>query len=258
MRRLLTGYAVSFNIRHRRQGHLFQNRYKSILCQENLYLLELVRYIHLNPLRSKVVKDLKTLNKYRYGGHSCLLGKFDHRWQDTNYILRVFDSKRSTAINKYRQYVQKGISQGRRADLVGGGLIRSVGGWSALKMLRRSDSYQKGDERILGEGDFVEKVLSRAQEQLERKFELNSQGYCFEKVVDRVAELLKISKDQVMAVGKYKQAVEARSMVCYWAARELGTGQSELARRFGISQPAVSLAIKKGEQLIVEKGYSLK
>ena len=57
MRRLLTGYAVSYNRRHRRHGHLFQNRYKSILCQEDTYLLELVRYIHLNPLRAKIVKS---------------------------------------------------------------------------------------------------------------------------------------------------------------------------------------------------------
>ncbi len=56
MQRLLTGYAVSFNRRHRRHGHLFQNRYKSILCQEDAYLLELVRYIHLNPLRAKMVQ----------------------------------------------------------------------------------------------------------------------------------------------------------------------------------------------------------
>jgi putative transposase len=52
MKRVLTGYAVGFNRRHNRQGHLFQNRYKSILCQEEPYLLELVRYIHLNPLRA--------------------------------------------------------------------------------------------------------------------------------------------------------------------------------------------------------------
>ena len=61
MRRLLTGYAVTFNRRHRRYGRLFQNRYKSILCQENTYLLELVRYIHLNPIRAGIVKDLKSL-----------------------------------------------------------------------------------------------------------------------------------------------------------------------------------------------------
>jgi len=58
MRRLLTGYAVNFNRRHKRFGHLFQNRYKSILCQEDLYLKELVRYIHLNPLRAGIVSGI--------------------------------------------------------------------------------------------------------------------------------------------------------------------------------------------------------
>ena len=61
MRRLLTGYAVSYNGRHRRRGHLFQNRYKSILCQEDPYLLELVRYIHLNPMRARLVDDVRSL-----------------------------------------------------------------------------------------------------------------------------------------------------------------------------------------------------
>jgi len=66
MRRLLTGYAVTFNRRHRRHSHLFQNRYKSILCQEEIYLKELVRYIHLNPLRANVVGDLQQLDTYAF------------------------------------------------------------------------------------------------------------------------------------------------------------------------------------------------
>src|SRR5512139_175527 len=89
MRRLLTGYAVSFNLRHRRSGHLFQNRYKSILCQEDAYLLELVRYIHLNPLRAKIVIDLKGLDGYGYGGHSVLMGRCRADWQDTDYVLKL-------------------------------------------------------------------------------------------------------------------------------------------------------------------------
>jgi len=75
MRRLMTGYAVTFNIRHRRSGHLFQNRYKSVVCEEDTYLLELTRYIHLNPLRAKLVEDLKALDKYSWTGHSAILGK---------------------------------------------------------------------------------------------------------------------------------------------------------------------------------------
>jgi len=68
MRRLLTGYAVAFNHRHQRHGHLFQNRYKSILVEEEPYLLELSRYIHLNPLRAKVVRDLQALDRYPWTG----------------------------------------------------------------------------------------------------------------------------------------------------------------------------------------------
>jgi len=75
MRRLMTGYAVTFNRRHRRAGHLFQNRYKSVICEEDPYLLELIRYIHLNPLRAGLVKDLKELDRYPWTGHSAILGR---------------------------------------------------------------------------------------------------------------------------------------------------------------------------------------
>jgi putative transposase len=93
MRRLLTGYAVSFNRRHRRHGQLFQNRYKSIVCQEDTYLLELVRYIHLNPLRARLVSDIKDLSKYQFCGHGVLMGKQECTWQDTKYVLSFFDRK---------------------------------------------------------------------------------------------------------------------------------------------------------------------
>ena len=66
MRRFLTGYAITYNRRHHRHGHLFQNRYKSIVCDEDSYFQELVRYIHLNPLRAKVVKSMSGLNRYRW------------------------------------------------------------------------------------------------------------------------------------------------------------------------------------------------
>ena len=74
MRKLLTGYVVNFNRRHKRYGHLFQNRYKSIICEDDPYLLELTRYIHLNPLRADMVKNLEELNKYPWSGHSAIMG----------------------------------------------------------------------------------------------------------------------------------------------------------------------------------------
>lgn len=125
MRRLLTGYAVSYNRRHRRWGHLFQNRYKSIVCDEDAYFTELVRYIHLNPLRAKLVKNLLKLDRYRWCGHGVLMGQVNYDWQDRDYVLKWFGKTENKAINDYRNYVKKGVDRGRRPELVGGGLIRS-------------------------------------------------------------------------------------------------------------------------------------
>ncbi|MBU4186538.1 MAG: hypothetical protein KKC23_10135 [Proteobacteria bacterium] len=80
----------------------------------------------------------------------------------------------------------------------------------------------KGDERILGSGDFVESILAQTNEDLERKYRLRSEGYDFDKVVDRVSDLMGLERNEVLSPGKYKKVVEDRSIVCYWAMRELG------------------------------------
>src|SRR4030067_66716 len=74
MKKLLTGYVVNFNLRHKRTGHLFQNRYKSIICEDDPYLLELTRYIHLNPLRAGIVRNLRGMSTYRGAGRSAMMG----------------------------------------------------------------------------------------------------------------------------------------------------------------------------------------
>jgi REP element-mobilizing transposase RayT len=109
MSRLLTGYAVSFNKRHKRSGHLFQNRYKSILCEEEPYLLELVRYIHLNPLRAQAIRDLGSLDSYPYAGHSAIMGRHMRPWLDDGCVLTRFSGKAETARTLYRSFVEKGI-----------------------------------------------------------------------------------------------------------------------------------------------------
>ena len=87
MRKVLTGYALYFNKKYRRSGYLYQGRYKSILCQEDNYLLELVRYIHLNPLRGKIVQDMEGLRMYKWSGHSVIMGKIKADWQSVGEIL---------------------------------------------------------------------------------------------------------------------------------------------------------------------------
>jgi putative transposase len=257
MRRLLTGYAVSFNKRHRRWGHLFQNRYKSILCQEQTYFQELIRYIHLNPLRSGLVKTLGELDRYRYAGHSAIMGHAQFDWQDTNYVLDQFGHRRSDARRQYRRFIEKGIAHGRRPDLTGGGLIRSAGGWSALKTLRKAKVYVKGDERVLGDSDFVLQTLQQAEEKFERKYKIRAQGFDLDKIAERVAVVMDMPVNQVLAAGKNRQTVRARSLLCYWAVRECGMNMVSLAKRLSLSQTAISQSVSRGEQIANENDFSL-
>ena len=257
MRRLLTSHAMSFNRRHRRSGQLFQNRYKSILCQEDTYLLELVRYIHLNPVRAGLVTDIKTLDKNPFCGHAVIMGKRERDWQDDAYVLKRFDNKISTARRRYKIFVQKGIQEGKRPELTGGGLIRSSGGWSVVKSLRRVNIHFKSDERILGDSDFVERVLKVADESLERKYQLKSQGYDINKLANKVAEIFSIRPEEIFQPGKQPLKVKARSLFCYWAVRELGITMVDLAPKLSISEPAVSMSARRGEHIAIENGYSL-
>jgi chromosomal replication initiation ATPase DnaA len=114
-----------------------------------------------------------------------------------------------------------------------------------------------GDERILGDSDFVESVLSEQNERLERRYTLQSQGYDFDKMVRRVGEVFGLKVEEVLAAGKQPKRVEARSLACYWAVREMGMTTVETSCRLGISQSAVTKAVYRGERWAKEKGLQL-
>jgi putative transposase len=257
MRRLLTGHAIYFNKRHRRHGYLFQNRYKSILCQEEEYMLELVRYIHLNPLRGRITNDLKELGKYPYSGHSTVIGNVARDWQHSEYVLAFFGKRKSAARKAYLRFIEKGIPLGKRPELTGGGLVRSVGGWTALKALRGSKYRMTSDERILGDGDFVEAVLKEANEQMERKYRLMADGFDLNKVAQRVADVLDMPVESVWERNRRPQVVRARDLLCFWGSTELGISATELAKKLGLTQPAISIAIRRGDKIARENTFVL-
>lgn len=257
MRRLLTGYVVSFNLRHDRAGTLFQNRYKSILCQQDPYLLELVRYIHLNPLRAGLVSSMNELEHYPYCGHCVVLGERKKDWQDTRFVLSLFGKEIANARNTYRKFVSKGVKAGKRSDLTGGGLIRSAGGWTALKGHRQQKIHLKGDERILGDSDFVKSVLDEQNERLERQYNLEAHGYDFDKLLERVAEVFGLDPDKVLIPSKQRHRVKARNILCHWAVNELKINGASVARRLSTSKSTVSRAVAKGEKIAAEMKLTL-
>ena len=178
MRRLMTGHAVTFNIRHRRSGHLFQNRYKSVICEEDAYLLELIRYIHLNPLRAGLVDELKELDRYPWTGHSAVLGRRKNPLipelpdkpvkslaeKSVEDVLKHFGETFKIARRRYRQFVKKGIDHGKRPDFQGGGLVRSAGGERIGLLGLKKEERELSDDRILGSGHFVAQVLEKTNE----------------------------------------------------------------------------------------------
>jgi REP element-mobilizing transposase RayT len=254
MQRLLTGYAAYYNRRYQRHGHLFQNRYKSILCQKDTYLLELVRYIHLNPLRAKIVSSLEELDRYRYCGHGRLMGRKRDQWHDTDTVLSLIGNRVDRTRKQYRVFVEKGIAQGKRTDLTGGGLVRSCGGWRALKSLRRMRTHMKGDERILGDSDFVMSVLKLAEENMERKYRLAASGFDFNKVLHQVARVFNLKPAEILLSSKLRQRVRARSLLCFWAVKELGLSATSVAQKLGMTQPSVSRAAQRGERWAADEG----
>ena len=171
-------------------------------------------------------------------------------------MLSCFGKELSEARRSYCAYVKEGISQRRRPALVGGGLIRSLGGWKALKGMGKGEMQRiKGDERILGDSDFVLQVLEEADETVNRCHEINRQGYDLKTVEDRVSSIFTISPEDLYAKGREKVKARARGLFCYWAVRERGYGLTALARHLGITQPAVGYAIKRGEHIAKRNGY---
>ena len=253
MQRLLTGYAAYYNRRHQRHGHLFQNRYKSILCQEDTYLLELVRYIHLNPLRADMVSSLEELDRYRYCGHSQLVERRQYQWQNVDTVLSLFGKRPGSARKQYRNFVEKGIGQGKRKELTGGGLVRSYGGWEALKSLRHMRAHFKGDERILGDSDFVLSVLKVADERIKRKYRLAASGYDFHDVLRQVAGMFNLKPVEILLPSKQPQRVRARSLLCFWAVKELGLSERSIAQKLSTTQPSVSRAVHRGERMAIDE-----
>ncbi len=121
--------------------------------------LELVRYIHLNPLRSGLVKNMQELSTYRWCGHSVVLGNKKNNWQEVDEVLRRFSVKYTEAKMLYKKFIDEGMGEFKREELIGGGLRRSAGGWSELQPLQKSEIKWRYDDRILGEGNFVDEVL---------------------------------------------------------------------------------------------------
>ena len=247
MRRLLSGYAILYNLRHKRYGHLFQNRYKSIICEEDTYFRELVRYIHLNPLRAGMVETLAKLERYKWCGHSVVMNRYPNDWQDRKYLLQWFGKKENQAKKAYKEFVGKGISLGKRPELTGGGLIRSMGGWSIVKAMRNRGIDEQSDARILGSGEFVLAVIKNANEKVKYQLPALELQNRINGVVEKHCRKENVTMSMLQSGSRRPPMPKLRKAIALKLVNGYGVSLAETARRLGISTSGVAQILKRNK-----------
>jgi putative transposase len=239
MRKLLTWYAQYFNRRHRRTGHLFENRYKSILCEEENYLLALVRYIHLNPIRAKMVRTMGELDRYPWSGHRMIIGKKEYPWMDRAHILGQFAGTKRKGIRAYHGFVQDGLGEGRRVELTGGELIRSQGGWSQVL--------------ALGSGEFVDQVLREAEERQLRQMRFRRRSRNIEDLIKEECGRRKVSEQELRKGSRRLLVSEVRAATAHRSKEELGISGAEIARHSGVNTSSINRTLARTAPLATKQ-----
>jgi hypothetical protein len=249
MHRLLTGYVRSFNPRHHRCGHLFQNRFKNTLVEEEPYLLELVRYIHLNPVRSGLPVTIDSLDRYRWTGHAVLLGHRRFPAQDVDFILSQFGHTTREARRGYKQFILDGCNAGNIPDLEGGGLRRSAGGWEFVRKLGRGREKWAFDERVLGGPAFVEEILAHHQGVFTPR-RTPPNPTLVRKLCAELARRWDVGTAEIASSSRRHNAVIARALVAFISVHRYGLTQSAVAELLHVSKQTISRGLTLAERIL--------
>jgi putative transposase len=233
---------------------LFQNRFKNTLVEQEPYLLELVRYIHLNPVRSRLPVTIDTLDGYPWTGHAVLLGKRSFLAQDTDFVLQRFGSELAEARRLYRQFVREGVQNGKPPDLEGGGLRRSSGGWEFVPRVGRGRERWAFDERILGSSDFVRQVL--AEQNQPGKHPAPDPGGVLSELCLRVPVHFKVGCAELRSESLRRPALDARAVACHLAVCHYGLSLTTVARHLGSSPFRVARGLHRAAIALATARFS--
>lgn len=221
MQSLQQGYTQGFNRRHRLAGHVFQGRYTAILCDRDSYLLELVRYLHLNPVRARVVPDPAA---YQWSSHRAYLGRKRIPWLSCKIVLGMFHKDLVAARRAYARFVADGVGQGHRNDL-----------------------YEVWDRRYLGDEHFVEEVERKTQETPPP-----TRGVSIGEILRIVADEFGCSVRELGAPGQRRTATRARHWVTLLASEVAGERIKTVAKALGRSPGSLSVGLARLRQNVLE------
>jgi putative transposase len=212
MQSLLFGYARYFNKRYGKVGHLFQGRYRAILCEKDAYLLELVRYIHLNPIRAKGASDPE---RYMWTSHLSYLGKDTEGLVNTEIVLEQFGKNKTHRRRKYLEFILKGLGSGHQKRY-----------------------YEVKDQRYLGEEDFIKRVEEDKRSREKVIFDLP-----VEAIAKKVSKITGIGLEQIYSLSSGRRGAKGRGIVAYLAGALGGQMVKDIAEHFGRSPMRISQGI---------------
>ncbi len=196
--------------------YLFQGRYKAILCDKDEYLLELVRYIHLNPVRAGVVGDPE---KYLWTGHLGYMGKGSVDLLDQDLVLSQLGKSKNLARRRYRQLVLDGLPMGHQVKY-----------------------YEVKDQRYLGKDEFIDKIERTRSNAEPAIFEIS-----MEEIAREVVNHMAIGRDRLYSLTRDRMGVHGRGIVAYLARKLTGSLVKDIARHFQREPMTISEAIMKIE-----------
>ncbi|MBI5443572.1 MAG: hypothetical protein HY900_20480 [Deltaproteobacteria bacterium] len=231
MRRLMTGHAVSYNLRHGRSGHVFQSRYRSVVVEEEPYFCDLVRYVALHLVRRNTVRSIEELDRHPWSGHAALVGARSVPWQDIEAVLGRFAPDREEAVARYREFVVEGCGQGRKTNLPATGKPH---GYRPLEPGRG-----RADERILGGEQFVEAVR-RASEQ--NGLDTPRRGW--EAILREVTAESGIGEARILSASRERAVSRVRRHFLLRSLEEGGLSITQLGRICGMNPASVSRAVE--------------
>jgi putative transposase len=236
-------YARYFGKRYGRRGYLFQERFKSIATQDQGYLEQLIRYVHLNPLRAGICKTMENLDRYRWCGHSAIVGKESVPFQDVGSVRRRFGKTMRDAIRNYRAFLGEGIQNAGEDDFI--------------EKLRLNNENKENIHDpgcwVIGDSEFVKSALHHDEQNRLRLARYRKDGWDLEQLCGAVGKALGIAGEEIRKRGRLNARSTARKVFAAIAHRKLGIPVSEIAHYLGTSGSAVSCALDKGDQIVAEK-----
>ncbi len=222
MQSLLYRYSRYFNKRHRKLGHLFQGRYRAILCDKENYLMELIRYLHLNPVRAGLVRDA---GKYMWSSHGNYLKGRDIEGVAVEEVLSYWSRRRGEAVRKYKDFILDGIGQGHREEY-----------------------YEVKEQRYLGDDEFIERV-EKGQENL---VDAGPVKVTIKEVVEEIARQWGKNIEEILGKGREREASRLRAMAAYIGREVGGLKLTEMVGYLKRDLATLSLGIRKLEQRMKE------